>query len=254
MPNTTLLEASSVVKTYGGLRAVDELSFRVEEGETFGIAGPNGAGKTTLFDVVTGMVRATAGQIRLKGKAIEDATVHEICQLGIARTFQQPSVFTSQTVLSNALAGAQFGVRRSWWAPLRLGSSELDRARAELEFVGLGELSSTPAGLLPVYDKKRLMVASAMATDPELLFLDEPFGGLNSGEVDELMGLLRAIKARQVTLVLIEHVMRALMSLSDRVLIMNHGRPLFEGSPSDVLADEEVARVYLGRSRAGHDQ
>ncbi len=243
-----LLEADGVVKTYGGLSAVDGLSFRVDEGETFGIAGPNGAGKTTLFDVVTGMVRASAGQIRLQGRPIQDATVHEICRLGVARTFQQPSVFDTQTVLSNALAGAQFGSRRSWWTGLRLGAPTLQAAMAELEFVGLAEQAGELAGPLPVFDKKRLMIASALATKPTLLFLDEPFGGLNAGEVDSLMELLRAIKDRGITLVLIEHVMRALMSLSDRVLIMNHGRSLFEGSPADVIADEEVVRVYLGRA------
>lgn len=249
-----LFEAHGVVKRYGGLAAVDGLTFQVQEGETFGIAGPNGAGKTTLFDVVTGMVRATAGQIRLHGEAIQKVTVHEICRLGIARTFQQPSVFDTQSVLSNALAGAQFGSRRSLFAGTRLSASVLDRAAEELAFVGLTPRAGELAGPLPVFDKKRLMIASALATDPVLLFLDEPFGGLNAGEVDELMALLRTIKGRGVTLVLIEHVMRALMSLSDRVLIMNHGEALFEGNPAEVLADEEVVRVYLGRAgQASHN-
>lgn len=249
----SLLEADSVVKTYGGLAAVDGLTFQVEEGETFGIAGPNGAGKTTLFDVVTGLVRATSGEIRLRGQQIQSVTVHEICRLGIARTFQQPSVFDTQSVLSNALAGSQFGGHRRFLSGLRLAPDVLQRAVAELDFVGLADRTSEPAGPLPVFDKKRLMIASALATDPSLLFLDEPFGGLNAGEVDELMGLLRAVKERGVTLVLIEHVMRALMNLSDRVLIMNHGKSLFEGSPADVIADEEVVRVYLGRAgQAGH--
>lgn len=252
MPDVALLEADSVVKTYGGLAAVDGLSFRVSQGETFGIAGPNGAGKTTLFDVVTGMVRSTSGRIRLRGEAIEHATVHEICRQGIARTFQQPSVFDTQSVLSNVLAGAQFGVRRGFLRGLRLTSETLDRATAELDFVGLADRAGEIAGPLPVFDKKRLMIASALATEPVLLFLDEPFGGLNAGEVDELMALLRKVKDRGITLVLIEHVMRALMSLSDRVLIMNHGRSLFEGSPADVIADEEVVRVYLGKAGQGH--
>lgn len=248
-----LLETVDVVKTYGGLAAVDGLTFRVEEGETFGIAGPNGAGKTTLFDVVTGLVRATSGEILMRGEPIQEVTVHQICRLGIARTFQQPSVFDTQSVLSNALAGAQFGGGRSFLSGLRLAPEVLERAAAELEFVGLGDRAGELAGPLPVFDKKRLMIASALATDPVLLFLDEPFGGLNAGEVDQLMALLRAIKERGVTLVLIEHVMRALMSLSDRVLIMNHGKSLFEGSPADVIADEEVVRVYLGRAgQAGH--
>ena len=218
------------------------------------VANPKGgAGKTTLFDVVTGLVRASAGQIRLRGEPIQDETVHGICRLGIARTFQQPSVFDTQSVLSNALAGAQFGRHLSLVSGLRLAPPVLDRAVAELEFVALADRAAEQAGPLPVFDKKRLMIASALATDPVLLFLDEPFGGLNAGEVDDLMALLRAVKERGVTLVLIEHVMRALMSLSDRVLIMNHGKSLFEGSPADVIADEEVVRVYLGRAgQAGH--
>jgi branched-chain amino acid transport system ATP-binding protein len=248
VPDVALLDAQGVVKTYGGLAAVDGLSFHVKEGETFGIAGPNGAGKTTLFDVVTGMVRSTSGSIRLRGEPIEHATVHEICRLGIARTFQQPSVFDSQSVLSNVLAGAQFGVHGSFVRGLRLASTTLEKAVAELDFVGLADRSAKIAGPLPVFDKKRLMIASALATEPVILFLDEPFGGLNAGEVDQLMALLRKIKERGVTLVLIEHVMRALMNLSDRVLIMNHGKSLFEGSPADVIADEEVVRVYLGKT------
>lgn len=243
-----ILHVSGVVVRFGGLTAVDIEELTVQRGAIVGIIGANGAGKTTLFDVVTGMVRASAGQIRLQGRPIQDATVHEICRLGVARTFQQPSVFDTQTVLSNALAGAQFGSRRSWWTGLRLGAPTLQAAMAELEFVGLAEQAGELAGPLPVFDKKRLMIASALATKPTLLFLDEPFGGLNAGEVDSLMELLRAIKDRGITLVLIEHVMRALMSLSDRVLIMNHGRSLFEGSPADVIADEEVVRVYLGRA------
>ncbi len=242
-----LLEARGVVKRYGGLAAVDGVDFEVFEGETFGIAGPNGAGKTTLFDVVTGISHATDGLVLFEGQQIQDASVHRICHLGISRTFQLPSVFDSQTALANVLAGAQYGEGGSWWSALRVSQKVRDTAHAELEFVGLGDRRAVLAGPLPVFDKKRLMIASALATRPRMLFLDEPFGGLTPPEVDELVALLRQVKERGITIVLIEHVMRALMALSDRVLIMNQGRTLFLGSPADVLADEEVVRVYLGR-------
>ena len=242
-----LLEVRDVVKRYGGLAAVDGLTFSVEEGQTVGIAGPNGAGKTTLFDVITGMVRATSGTVLLRGTEIQSASVHRICNLGAARTFQLPSVFDTQTVLGNAMVGAHYGRPTSWWSGLRRSEPTLSRAMEELEFVGLASSAAVVAGPLPVYDKKRLMLATALATDPAVLFLDEPFGGLTPGEVDTFMAIVRATRDRGVTIVLIEHVMRALMALSDRVLIMNHGKELFEGTPADVASHEGVVEVYLGR-------
>lgn len=244
--SSVLFEARRISKNYGGLSAVDNVSFQVEAGETFGIAGPNGAGKTTLFDIVTGMTRMTSGEIDFQSRPIHDASVHEICHRGIARTFQLPSVFDSETVLANAVVGAHNGKGGKWWTGLRRNNSTLDRAEQELEFVGLSHLAAAEAGPLPVFDKKRLMIASALAGDPIMLFLDEPFGGLTMSECDELIALLTSIRNRGVTIVLIEHVMRALMSLSDRVLIMNQGKTLFEGAPSEVLSNEEVMRVYLG--------
>ena len=242
-----LLQARGVVKRYGGLAAVDGIDFAVTTGEIFGIAGPNGAGKTTLFDVVTGIVRADEGTISFRAEQIQTASVHHICQLGLARTFQLPSVFDTQTVAANVLAGAHFGRRHRWWWGLRTDGALLERAERELEFVGLQHRAAMPAGPLPVFDKKRLMIASALATEPTLLFLDEPFGGLTPPEIADLMGLLAQVRELGITIVLIEHVMRALMELSDRVLVMNQGRKLFEGPPADVLRDEEVVRVYLGR-------
>lgn len=249
-----LLDVDGVVKTYGGLRAVDGLSFKVEDGEIFGIAGPNGAGKTTLFDVITGMVRSTSGVIRFDGTEVQHLTVHRICHSGIARTFQVPSVFDTQTVLANVVAGAHFGPGRSIWSSLRLRSDVEDRALEELSFVGLGHRAADLAGPLAVFDKKRLMIASALASRPKMLFLDEPFGGLTDSEVDSLMGLIRRIRERSVTIVLIEHVMRALTTLAERVLIMNQGQFLFQGPPKQMLQDPDVVRVYLGSSHAGKQQ
>jgi len=248
-----LLEVEDVVKRYGGLAAVDGLSFSVEAGQTFGIAGPNGAGKTTLFDIITGMVPATSGTVRLCGTEIQSASVHRICNLGAARTFQLPSVFDTQTVLANAMVGAHYGTEQSWWAGLRRSRPTLSRAMEELEFVGLAHSAAQIAGPLAVYDKKRLMLATALATDPVVLFLDEPFGGLTPGEVDSFMATIRATRERGLTIVLIEHVMRALMALSDRVLVMNHGKELFEGTPADVVSHEGVVEVYLGRKEGRLD-
>lgn len=250
---TPVFETRSITKSFGGLTAVDQVSLAVQDGQIFGIAGPNGAGKTTLFDLVTGLVRIDSGEVRLRGETITHASVNQICHRGIARTFQHPSVFDTQTVLANAVVGAQFGSGRGWWHALRKDRAALDAAWAELDFVGLADHARSAAGPLPVFDKKRLMIASALATFPVMLFLDEPFGGLTLQEIDALMELLTRIRQRGVTIVLIEHVMRALMTLSDRVLILNQGKVLFEGSPREVMAHEDVVRVYLGESvtRAG---
>ena len=245
-----LLEVRGATKRYGGLTAVNDVSFEVRRGEIFGIAGPNGAGKTTLFDVLTGMVRATDGETLFQGKPIHQATVHEICHMGITRTFQQPSVFDSETVLGNVLVGSHFGSGAPWWRGLRRGDEQWDHAVSALDFVGLSGRESENSGPLPVYDKKRLMIASALASGPELLFLDEPFGGLTNDEIDQLMALLEKIRDSGVTIVLIEHVMRALMALADRILIMNQGATLLQGDPATVMRDPEVVRVYLGTGAA----
>ena len=243
---TALLEVVGLSKRYGGLAAVDDLSFRVAPGEAFGIAGPNGAGKTTLFDTISGHAGADTGRIVFRGVEIQERSSHAICHLGIARTFQIPAVFPEHTVLGNILVGAYFG-RRSRVVPgTRFDGDSVDRATDAAAFTGLQDKLGAIAGPLSLFDKKRLMMASAIATDPGLLMLDEPVGGLNRGETDEVLELVRKVRASGVTVVLIEHVMRSLMSISDRVMVMNHGRLLFEGTPDDVQRHEEVIRVYLG--------
>jgi branched-chain amino acid transport system ATP-binding protein len=241
-----LLEVVGLSKRYGGLAAVDDLSFRVSPGQTFGIAGPNGAGKTTLFDTITGHARATRGRIVFRGEEIQERSSHALCRLGIARTFQIPAVFPEHTVCGNIVVGAYFG-RSSRSVPgIRFDALSIDRAREAAMFVGLHAKLDVVAGPLSLFDKKRLMIASAIATEPSLLMLDEPVAGLNPRETDEVLDLVRKVRASGVTVVLIEHVMRALMSISDRVMVMNHGRLLFEGTPEDVQRHEEVIRVYLG--------
>jgi branched-chain amino acid transport system ATP-binding protein len=246
MTEEPLLEIERLSKRFGGLAAVDDLSFVVREAEAFGIAGPNGAGKTTLFDTVTGHARATDGVIRFTGQEIQSRSSHAICQAGIARTFQVPAVFPEHTVLANVVIGAYFGRAGRRLPGVRFDAAAIERAREAATFAGLEGKLDAPAGPLPLFDKKRLMMASAIASAPRLLMLDEPVGGLNRGEVDAILELIRRIRASGVTVVLIEHVMRALMSISDRVLVMNHGRLLYEGTPEDVQRHEEVIRVYLG--------
>jgi branched-chain amino acid transport system ATP-binding protein len=242
----SLLAVEGLTKRYGGLAAVDGLSFGVAPGETFGIAGPNGAGKTTLFDTITGHARASEGRIVFADREIQDLTSHAICRLGIARTFQMPAVFPEHTVLGNILVGAYFGAGARAVPGVRFDDASIARAREAAVAVGLEDKLDALAGALPLFDKKRLMIASAMATGPQLLMLDEPVGGLNPGEVDDILALIRRVRDSGVTIVLIEHVMRALMSISDRVMVMNHGRLLFEGTPADVQRNEDVIRIYLG--------
>jgi branched-chain amino acid transport system ATP-binding protein len=243
----TILEARGVTKLYGGLRAVADISFAVAPGEVLGIAGPNGAGKTTLFDTITGHTVATAGEIRLAGEPIQDAKIHHRCCLGLARTFQHPVAADTLTVLENAYLAASFARGRA----RRGRSADIAAGREALELVGLEGRAATPAASLPVYDKKRLMIATALATNPVVVLLDEPFGGLNPAEIDATIALIRRIRETGVAIVCIEHVMRALVALADRVLVMHHGAQLFLGTPQEMLRDPRVIEVYLGAGGGG---
>lgn len=246
MDVNALLAVDGLAKHYGGLAAVDDMSFAVEAGEVLGIAGPNGAGKTTLFDLVSGHARVTRGRVVLAGTEIQRLPIHRICRLGLARTFQVPSVVDTKTVFANAVLGSHFAAGGSRRRPLRFGREVLDRADEALRRVGLDAAAGRTAGQLAVYDKKRLMIAQALAGRPRLLLLDEPAGGLTPDEVDAVVELVGAIRHSGVTVVLIEHVMRALTAVADRVLVMSQGRRMFEGTPAEMLTDAEVARVYLG--------
>jgi branched-chain amino acid transport system ATP-binding protein len=243
-----VLEARGVTKLYGGLRAVSDLSFSVSPGEVLGIAGPNGAGKTTLFDTITGHTVATSGEIHLTAEPIQDAKIHQRCRLGLARTFQHPVAAETLTVLENAYLAASFRRGRGGRGSR---SADIAAGMAALELVGLEDQASTPASTLRVYDKKRLMIATAMATNPVVLLLDEPFGGLNPSEIDATIALIRRIRDTGVAMVCIEHVMRALVALADRVLVMHHGAQLFVGTPQEMLRDRRVVEVYLGAGGGG---
>jgi branched-chain amino acid transport system ATP-binding protein len=243
------LAVHDLAKHYGGLRAVDGISFAVAGGEILGIVGPNGAGKTTLFDVVTGLTRATSGDVRLDGASLAGASVHRRCHLGIVRTFQQPTLAGSMSIRDNVLLGCYFGRPGAHWQDLPTDLE--DHADSILRLTGLADRADLVAGPLGIFDRKRTMLASALAAGPRVLLLDEPFGGLNPKEIDATLELISSVRALGVAIVCIEHVMRALVQLADRVLVMHHGATLFEGSSREMLADRRVNEVYLGKGGNG---
>lgn len=243
-----ILECEEVSKAYGGLLAVSDLSFAVEPGEVYAIVGPNGAGKTSLFDCISGINPATGGRIRFRDREIQRLRAHEICRIGMARTFQTTVAFDSQTVLTNVLVGGTFG--REGEAPfLSFKGAAIDAALDALQLCGLEDQQQAPAGSLPVLARKRLMLATALATRPQLLLLDEPFGGLNPAERTQMIDLIRLVSRTGVTILMIEHVMKAVQALADRILVIHHGQQIAEGPPAMVLRDPRVIEVYLGSLR-----
>ena len=243
-----ILECQKVSKAYGGLLAVSELSFAVEPGEVYAIVGPNGAGKTSLFDCISGINPATSGAIRFLDREIQGLRPHDICRRGMARTFQTTVAFDSQTVLTNVLVGGTFG--RVGENPfLSFNDSAIGAALDALALCGLAGQQRAAAGSLPVLARKRLMLATALATHPQLLLLDEPFGGLNPAERTQMIDLIRVVSRTGVTILMIEHVMKAVQALAGRILVIHHGQQMAEGPPSKVLRDPRVIEVYLGALR-----
>ncbi|RWI48932.1 MAG: ABC transporter ATP-binding protein [Mesorhizobium sp.] len=249
---TPLLSCQRVRKSFGALTAVRDLSFDVGVGEILGIGGPNGAGKTTLFEVISGLGAVSAGTISLDGQVITGLAPQQICHAGVARTFQLNAGFDSMTARQNVLVGAYFGQKNRAVPTLRAGRAANEATDAALEMLGIADKANVVTGLLPVLDRKLLMMASAMATKPKLLLMDEPVGGLTSGEIDRVMEAVRTTKRAGVTIILIEHVMRFLVRLSDRVMIMHHGEKIFEGAPHELVNDRTVVEVYLGKGASEH--
>ncbi|HLG71009.1 MAG TPA: ABC transporter ATP-binding protein [Chloroflexota bacterium] len=241
-----LLEVVKATKYFGGLPAVRDVSFSIEPGELVGLIGPNGAGKTTLISLISRTERLSEGEIRFKGQRISDKTPHEIGRMGVARTFQVVKPFKSMTVLENVAVGAFFGsdgLKRS-------RAQALDKAHEVLRRVGLDRKSEYLAHALTVPDRKRLEVAKALATDPELLLLDEVMAGLNLAEIDEAMALIQEVNRQGVTVLAIEHVMKAIMGVSQRIIVMDHGQQIAAGTPAEVAANPIVISAYLGKRYA----
>ena len=247
MRSVPLLAVSGLEKRYGGLRAVADLSFTMGEPEILGIAGPNGAGKTTLLDVLSGVSGATSGSIRLKGREIVGLAPHRIARLGLSRTFQTPVVFSGRTILACASLAAHLSMGRRVHLPFRYRNGAVTRAQEVLDLVGLSRVGGRLVEGATLYEKKLTMLAAAVATSPDLLLLDEPAGGLNPVEVDLLLGVIRRLAQQGIGVVWVDHVMDALTSLADRMLVLHHGASLYEGSVAGMLADRTVAEVYLGR-------
>lgn len=234
------LRVEGVGMRFGGLWALSEVNIAIPKGIVLGLIGPNGSGKTTLMNVVSGVYKPTTGAVHYKGTVIARHPTHQVCNLGIARTFQIVKPFANLTVLENVAVGSMFG-RDSGAA-----GSSFERAAKLLEEVGLGRVMSRPASDLTIPDRKRLELAKALALDPDVLLLDEVMAGLNATEVDEALDLLREINARGVTLIVVEHLMKAIMAISERIVVLAEGRKIAEGTPLEITRSEKVIEAYLG--------
>ncbi|MBV9517195.1 MAG: ABC transporter ATP-binding protein [Hyphomicrobiales bacterium] len=236
------LVISNLSKRFGGLRAVQDVSFSVRENETLALIGPNGAGKTTSFNLITGFFRPDTGSVTAFGREIVGLRPHDICAHGLARTFQVAKPFGAMTVLANVMTGAFLRDKRI--------EAARQKAREAIDFVGLSAKENTPARDLTTIDQRRLEMARALATEPRLLLLDEVMAGLNPSEIDQAVALIGKLAKRGLTIVIVEHVMRAIMAVARHIVVLDHGQKIAEGSPREIVENPEVIRAYLGSGYA----
>jgi branched-chain amino acid transport system ATP-binding protein len=236
-----ILKVENLSKSFGGLMVIPQLSFYINEGEILGIIGPNGSGKTTLFNLITGFLKADRGSIIYKGKEITNKRPSEICKLGIGRTFQIAKPFSQLTVIENVMAGRAYG---------SYPTKDLNQARKEamelLHLTKLENMYNLVSSQLNLIDRKRLEIARALATKPKLLLLDEVFAGLNPKETEEALELVETIKGLGITLMVVEHVIKVILGVSNRVIVLSSGNKIFEGLPQNAVNDQRVIEAYLG--------
>jgi branched-chain amino acid transport system ATP-binding protein len=237
-----ILEGEGVTKYFGGLTAVRNVDFHIDQGEIVGLIGPNGAGKTTLFNLISAALVPKSGVIKFKGENITGSKPHQICRMGVARTFQSVKIFAHMPALQNVLLGSFFGTSNN----ISSSADAIREATESLEFVGLSAMRATPAKDLTLVSQKRLEVARALATQPELLLLDELMAGLNPTEIAQAMELVTRIRDQGITVFMIEHVMKAIMSVCDRIMVLHHGEKIAEGTPQEIATSRKVVEVYLG--------
>lgn len=249
-----LMQVRELTKRFGGLTAVDRVSFDVREGDILSIIGPNGAGKSTVFKLITAFLRPTAGSVRFGGEELTGVSPHVVARKGIVRSFQETAIFKAMTALENVVVAHHLRSRATAWG-FFIGSRQARRdetafrtsAGEILDYLGLGPVKDERARNLPHGHLRALGIAIALAANPRVLLLDEPFAGMNPEETDRLVELVRGIRERGVTVLLVEHDMRAVMQISDRVIVLNFGRLIAEGSPAEIQRNEAVIEAYLGR-------